>query len=244
VIHDVPYAGNDAARNKLDLYLPNRSRFPIVVFAHGGCWISGDKAVHASVGTFLARHGIGAAVVNYRLAPQVRHPVPAQDLARAFAWTHEHIEAHGGDRERTYLSGHSAGAHLASLLATNESFLGAENLGFENVRGVIAISGVYKIHWNITVARLSHVFRDANRTAASPFWHIKPSCPPFLILRAQKEIWTLSRQARQFHQRLMRHNCQSRLVVASGEDHYSIIQSAALPTASHGKEIVGFVHLG
>jgi acetyl esterase/lipase len=244
VIHDVAYAGNAEVRNKLDLYLPDRALFPMVVFAHGGAWVSGDKALHASLGTFLARNGIGTAVVNYRLAPKVRHPAPAQDLSRAFAWTHEHISSYGGDPDRLYLCGHSAGGHLAALLGTNESFLAAEKLSFEHIRGVVAISGVYQIHWNITVAGLSHVFRDANKRAASPYWNIKAGCPPFLIVRAQKEIWTLSYQARTFHQRLLRHNCRSRHVVARGEDHYSIIQNTALPTAEHGKEILRFVHDG
>ncbi len=133
---------------------------------------------------------------------------------------------------------------LAALLGTNESFLAAERLGFEYVRGVIAVSGVYKVHWNMTVAGLGYVFRNVDKTTASPYWNIKPGCPPFLILRAQKEIWTLAGQAQQFHKRLLKHNCRSRLVVAGGEDHHWIIQTAALPTARHGQEIIGFVREG
>ncbi len=244
VFLDIPYASTDVERNKLDLYLPDLPRFPVVVFAHGGGWVSGDKALHGYLGTFLARHGIGAVLVNYRLAPGVSHPTPAWDLARAFAWTARHIGDHGGDTEQLYLCGHSAGAHLAALLGTDEAFLAAEGLRFRDVRGVVAVSGVYKIHWNVTVARLGFVFQGACKTAASPFWHVKPGIPPFLILRAQKEVWTLSYQARQFHQRLLRHHCRSRLVVAHGEDHSSIIQNAALATAAHGKEIVRFVQQG
>jgi acetyl esterase/lipase len=170
--------------------------------------------------------------------------VPAQALARAFAWTHEHIGAYGGDPDRLYLCGHSAGGHSAALLGTNEAFLAGENLGFEHVLGLVAVSGVYKIHWNMTVARLGFVFRNSDKTAASPFWNVKPDCPPFLILHAHKEIWTLSGQAHQFHKRLLQHNCRSRLAVARGEDHSSIIQNAALPGAGHGKEIVNFIHEG
>jgi acetyl esterase/lipase len=241
VFLDIPYTNKEEYRNKLDLFLPDLPSFPVVVFAHGGAWVSGDKALYGYLGAFLARHGIGAVLANYNLAPQASHPTAARDLARAFAWTREHIGAYGGDQDRLYLCGHSAGGHIAALLATNDSFLAAENLGVEHVRGVVAISGIYYLHWNIIVAGLGFVFRDSDKTAASPFWNVKPGRPPFLILRAQKELLTLSRQADQFHKRLLRHSCRSRLVVAPREDHHSIIQNAVLPTAEYGKEILRFV---
>jgi acetyl esterase/lipase len=244
VFLDVPYRSGAGDRHKLDLYLPERRRFPVVVFAHGGAWVAGDKALHSHLGTFLARHGIGAALVNYRLAPQVRHPVPAQDLCRAFAWTHQHIGAHGGDVDQMYLCGHSAGGHSAALLGTDESFLAAEGLGFEHLRGVIAISGVYKIHWNVTLARLGFVFRYSDRTAASPLWNIQTGCPPFLVLLASKELWTLSGQAFEFHRALQRNRCQSSVLVAHGEDHNTIIQTVSLPAAAHGEAILKFIQEG
>src|SRR5262245_8595064 len=83
VLLDIPYVEGGDARNKLDLYLPDRPTFPIVVFAHGGAWVAGDKAFYGHVGSFFARHGIGAAVVNYRIGQRVRLPAPVQDLARA-----------------------------------------------------------------------------------------------------------------------------------------------------------------
>ncbi|HWG45995.1 MAG TPA: alpha/beta hydrolase [Gemmataceae bacterium] len=244
VFLDVPYRANAGERQKLDLYLPEQRDFPVVVFAHGGSWVSGDKALHGHLGCFLAKHGIGAVLVNYQLAPQVRHPVPAQDLSRAFAWTHRHIAGYGGDPERLYLCGHSAGGHSAALLGTDESFLAAEGLGFKHVQGVIAISGLYKIHWNVTLARLGFVFRHSDKTVASPFWNIQTGCPPFLVLLAGKELWTLSRQAFRFHNRLLQHKCRSHLLVAHGEDHSTIIQTASLPTAEHGEAIVKFIHEG
>jgi len=238
---DVPYRSNGGDRHKLDLYLPNRRAFPVVVFAHGGAWVSGDKAMHADLGAFLAKQGIGSVLLNYRLAPYVCHPAPAQDLAQAFAWTWKHIGSYGGDPDRLYLCGHSAGGHSAALLGTDEAFLAAEGLGFEQVRGVIAVSGVYKIHWNVTLARLGFVFRNTDRRAASPFWNIKRGCPPFLVLHAFKELWTLSRQAYQFHKRLLRYNCKSSLVAAPGDDHNTIIRTISLPTSAHGDAIVNFI---
>src|SRR5438874_11872654 len=148
---DVPYAEAGDPRHKLDLYLPDRPSFPVVVFVHGGAWVSGDKAFYSHVGNFFAKNGIGAVVVNYRLSPQVRLPAPVQDVAKAFAWTCRHIADFGGDADRVFLCGHSAGGHLVSLLATEDSYLRAESLSQEHIRGVVSISGFYKIHWNVAL---------------------------------------------------------------------------------------------
>ena len=87
--YDGPHA--DAARHKLDLYLPKgKADYPVVILVHGGAWIMGDNrccGLYTSVGEFLASQGIGAVLPNYRLSPGVKHPEHIKDLARAFAWT-------------------------------------------------------------------------------------------------------------------------------------------------------------
>jgi acetyl esterase/lipase len=242
VILDVPYADNEDARNKLDLYLPDLPSFPVVVFAHGGTWVSGDKALYSHLGSFFARNGIGAALINYRLKSKLTFSAQVQDLARAFAWTHRHITLYGGMPDRLFVAGHSSGGHLVSLLATDESFLQTEGLNFEQVRGVISISGVYIIHWNVMVCGGGLMFRGVDKKAASPFWNVGPRCPAFLILYAEKETWTLTGQARRFHKRLLRYNCRARLAVAEGENHRSIITNLVLPTSEAGKVVLQLLH--
>lgn len=241
VLNDLAYARDGEERHKLDLYLPARDNFPLVVFAHGGSWRAGDKSAHGTFGTFLARNGIGAALVNYRLWPRVRHPGPAQDLARAFAWMHGHATEVGADADRLFLCGHSAGAHSAALLGSDSTFLRTEGLTHRHVAGVIAASGVYQVNWTLRVYGVGDFFRGADAALASPLGNVRPGCPPFLVLHAQREIWTLGRQARRFHARLLEQRCQSRLVVARGENHRSIIDGVALPAAESGEEIVRFV---
>ncbi len=151
-LRDVPYdTAPDAApeRHRLDLYLPRGlTDYPVVVFVHGGAWTVGSKTCcgwYSAVGEFLARHGVGAVLPNYRLSPGVKHPEHVKDVARAFAWTKAHVAEHGGRPDRLFLAGHSAGGHLAALLATDERYLKAEGLSTEDVRGVIGVSGVYRI---------------------------------------------------------------------------------------------------
>ena len=145
------YSGKDADSNRhsLDLYLPKGHKdFPVVVFVHGGAWMAGDNCccgLYSSIGEYLASRGIGAVLPNYRLSPWVRHPEHMKDLARAWAWTKAHIGEYGGRSDRMFAMGHSAGGHMVALLATDERYLQAEGLDTKSIRGVIAISGVYRI---------------------------------------------------------------------------------------------------
>jgi acetyl esterase/lipase len=141
--------GTDPVRHRLDLYLPKgKQDFPVVVFVHGGGWILGDKEFFGwgeDIGRFFAGQGIGAVMPSYRLAPAVRNPQQVQDVARAFAWTVRNIRRFGGCPERLFLCGHSAGGQLVSLLATDPSYLRAEAVDRSLIKGVISISGVYRI---------------------------------------------------------------------------------------------------
>jgi arylformamidase len=141
-------------RQKLDVFSPLNARDrPIVIFVHGGGWMIGDKnlfGLYRNIGRFFARHGIVAVMVNYRLSPLVKHPEHVRDVARAFAWVRKHGRDFGGDPDQIILAGHSAGAHLVALLATNQRFLQDPELKLQDmdraaIRGVIAVSGVYRI---------------------------------------------------------------------------------------------------
>jgi acetyl esterase/lipase len=145
--YDGPHA--DPGHHKLDLFLPKGKKdYPVVILVHGGAWIMGDNrccGLYSSVGEFLASQGIGAVLPNYRLSPSVKHPEHIKDLARAFAWTRNHIAEHGGRSDEIFLMGHSAGGHLVALLATDEKYLQAEGCRSADINGVIGLSGVYRI---------------------------------------------------------------------------------------------------
>jgi acetyl esterase/lipase len=150
--HGIAYwsgPGADERRHRLDLFVPRGKKgCPVVVLVHGGVWAVGDNrcfGLYSSVGEFLARSGIVAVLPSYRLSPGVKHPEHVRDLARAVAWTHRHIAEYGGRTDQLFLVGHSAGGHLVSLLATDESYLRAEGLRTADIRGIIAVSGVYRV---------------------------------------------------------------------------------------------------
>jgi acetyl esterase/lipase len=136
-------------RHKLDLVLPvGKKDYPVVILVHGGAWILGDNrccGLYTSVGQFLAGQGIGVVLPNYRLSPMVKHPDHVKDLAKVMAWTRDNIGQFGADPKRVFLLGHSAGGHLVSLLTTDEEFLQAEGMKTADIKGVISVSGVYRI---------------------------------------------------------------------------------------------------
>jgi acetyl esterase/lipase len=150
---DIPY-GHDNQRQILDVFAArDAKRAPVIILVHGGTWMFGEKNFRGRYRAgcqALAHQGLVMVAINYRLSPAVKHPEHVKDVARAFSWVREHIADHGGDRDRIILFGHSAGGHLVSLLATADCFWEDKTLGLtaedrRALRGVIAVSGVYRI---------------------------------------------------------------------------------------------------
>jgi acetyl esterase/lipase len=248
-LRDVAYVegkGADRVRHKLDLFLPEGKKdYPVIVFVHGGCWTIGDKScagLYSAVGRFLASRGVGAVLPNYRLSPWVKHPEHIKDVARAFAWTHKHIGEYGGDPDKLFIGGHSAGGHLAALLATDEQYLKAEGLSLKDVRGVVAVSGVYRIpdkvefQWAsgdgglaVKIALMTNPFdlvfgKDPKvREAASPVCHVRPGLPPFLVVYAEHELPMLPEMAEDFAKTLKDKKCDVELMKVEGRNHNDII---------------------
>src|SRR5262249_60177131 len=114
----------------------------VIFSGQGGAWPAGAAKRYPPVGRLLAKNGIGAVIISYRLTPQVKHPGHIEDVARAFAWTHANIGKHGGRADQIFVAGHSAGGHLAALLATNERYLKPHDLTPKAIKGPIPMSRV------------------------------------------------------------------------------------------------------
>lgn len=145
---DVAYG--DGPNETLDIFPASRPDAPVVVFIHGGYWRSLDKADHSFVAPPLLDMGACVVVVNYALCPGTEAlPVTIPDIAlqcaRSLAWVWRHIGAHGGNRNRISVIGHSAGGHLAAMmLACRWQALGAD-LPADLVRQALSISGLFDL---------------------------------------------------------------------------------------------------
>ncbi len=219
VRRDIVYFEGDpanAAKHKLDLYLPkDQHDFPVMVFIHGGSWRSGDRALYGALGYRFAKLGIGVAIPSYRLMPGSPHPAQMEDVAAAFAWVQKNIGQLGGDTKRNYLVGHSAGGHLAALLALDQEYLKKHDIPEGAIRGVVALSGVYN------VSRLSYFVSDAGARDASPLAHVRGKAPPFLMTYCQWDYLGLPKQARDFAAALRRDFVGAQLVYIPGKSHIS-----------------------
>ncbi|HZY87538.1 MAG TPA: alpha/beta hydrolase [Gemmataceae bacterium] len=218
-------AGADPNKHKLDLYLPKgKAEFPVVLFAHGGGWVFGDRrffGAHEAVGETFARHGVGAAVVSYRLSPAVRHPEHVKDVARAFAWTYKNVKKYGGRPDRLFVCGHSAGGHLVALLSTDETYLRAEGLSLKAVRGVMPISGVFAIPDGLFTEAFGA--DAAERKKAGPRYHVRAGCPPFLIVYADRDYPFCDLGSEDFCQALKAKQVEARAVKVAGRNHIDVL---------------------
>jgi CubicO group peptidase (beta-lactamase class C family)/acetyl esterase/lipase len=232
MLEDIPYyAGKDTdpERNKLDLYLPKgRKDFPLLFWLHGGALRRGDRKNTQPLGETFAKQGIGFVATGYRLSPAVKHPAHIEDVARAFAWTVRNITRYGGRADAIFVSGHSAGASLAALLATDESYLKAHKLAFGNIKGVISVSGVqrheFKERWTDTFGTTAEAFANA-----SPLEHVGVRHPPFLILLAEKDNDDVRKTSAELSELLVKRKIEGTVVDVKDRDHGSIIR--AIPKA-------------
>ncbi len=139
---EVPYTPQAHPAQRLDIY-PARDGspgpHPVVMYVHGGAWAWGDKSRVGFKAEAFTQNGYLFVSLNYRLSPEATWQEMAQDVALAVAWVKAHIGAYGGDPERIFLLGHSAGAHLVTLVATDETYLRQAGLDLSALRGVVAL---------------------------------------------------------------------------------------------------------
>lgn len=171
-VADIPY-GSDA-RQTLDIYVPaSPVSAPVILFWYGGSWQSGNKDYYRFVGAALAEHGFVAIIPNYRLAPATPFPGFMRDAALAVRWSLDHARNYGGDPARMFLSGHSAGGHIALVLALDETYLRAVALDRRAIAGVVAIAAPTGLE-NLRGGGLAGVFpasvpdRDFSPIALAP----------------------------------------------------------------------------
>jgi len=197
VVRDVDYMADveyPDGKDRLDLYVPaGVTNAPVIFSLHGGALSMGDRAEESFVGRRFAAAGYLTVVTSYRLSPQVSHPAHVQDAAAAFAWVKRNIRRHGGDPDRIIVIGHSAGAYLAMLLATDSRYLAAHKLSPSDIKGVVPVSGFFWVDRpGVAPDRPTYVWGTDRKVwiESSPSRYLRADVPPVLLIDTDgDEAW-------------------------------------------------------
>ncbi|MCQ8183906.1 alpha/beta hydrolase [Parvularcula maris] len=227
VERDIAYGGLE--RQRLDVYTPSaEGPHPVLVFIHGGSWETGSKDDYPWLGRRFAAEGYVTAVINYRLAPEHDYDAFMADTAKAVAFVHENAGRWGGDPERLFLAGHSAGAYNAVQVAAAPEFLEAEGKSPAIIDAVAGLAGPYDflpLDGRVTKAAFGSA-KDLEAT--QPVNRVTADTPPMLFLHGADDEVVHPRNAARMEALLSEQGIRTRSVVYDGIDHIEIIVAVPL----------------
>jgi acetyl esterase/lipase len=236
---DLAYAGSQDPLQTLDVYAPKGAKdCPVIVWIHGGGWRRGDKAPMQHKPQALADKGFVFASINYRFVPDVTIKQMMGDVAKAIRFLHDHARDYGGDPNAIYVMGHSAGAHLAALVSTDDRYLKAEGLSLAILKGCVPVDvAAYDIPKRLAEnpEASGNFLTVFGRTAeeqrdVSPIGHVAGGkhIPPFLILYVADRVETKS-QSHHFAKALEAAGIRATVVAGEGKTHGTINSDLGLP---------------
>jgi acetyl esterase/lipase len=228
---DMPYGAD--YWQKIDLYIPDdrtANGLPTLLFMHGGYWTHGYKEwLGFMAPSFVSLPALFISV-GYRLSPAVHYPAALEDCFAALAWAYHHVAEYGGDPQRLFVGGHSAGGHLAALMALQPALLTARGLPAEIIKACFPVSGVYDLTGDIPQDRL-HAFLapGASRVHASPLHYVRGNRIPFLLAVGEHDFPVLYEQAYAMEAALRQEDGPVELLDIAGVDHFQINMRSAAP---------------
>lgn len=206
-------------RERVDLLLAGKPGAPTLAFIHGGYWQISDKEGYAIVADGPLARGFNVALIEYTLAPAARLDRIVAEVRRAVLWVHEHIGDYGGDPARLYVAGHSAGGHLTAMTMT-----------LREVRGAIAISGIYDlepIRLNYLNEKLGLDEDEALRN--SPIFNLPPMAGPLVTAYGTAELPELCRQSIDYAHAWAERGLPGYVLPIDGADHFTVLEEFAKP---------------
>jgi acetyl esterase/lipase len=213
------------ARHRLDVYRPQRPDAPgtTVVFFYGGSWRAGAKADYRFIAESLTRRGITVVIPDYRVFPEAVFPAFIEDAALVTRWVHDNAVRLSIDQARVFLVGHSAGAHIAALVALDPRYLAAVGKRPRDVAGVVGISGPYDF-LPITSPRVREIFASApDLTVTQPITFATANAPPMLLVHGVEDRTVYPRNSLRLAARLRSLGAPVRLSLYPGLGHVDIM---------------------
>lgn len=240
MIKDIPYTADDEAdtyrleRCRLDVYYPEKDGFATLIWFHGGGLEGGNKELLEG----FRRQGFAVVSVNYRLFPRCKCPDYIDDAAMAVAWTFEHIADYGGDPDKIFVSGHSAGGYLALMVALAKEYTARYGLDADRIAKTYPVSGQTVTHYTIRKERgLPDGIPVIDDYA--PITHAGRGGSPMVLICGDRDLEMLARYEENAHlQALLKHfGHDSVLYEMQGFDHVSVLAPAVAYIAADIRRI-------
>lgn len=229
-VRDVAYG--DEPRQRLDVYKPvsiAQSPRMVIVFFYGGNWRNGDRADYRFVAEALTGRGYVVVIPDYRLYPAVKFPVFVEDGAKVVAWARAHAGDMGADADGLVLMGHSAGAHIAALLALDARYLRGAGVDPGVIKAFIGLAGPY----NFTpTGENRHVFETGGPGSplAADFEALDAvdgHAPPMLLMHGQKDSTVNPDNSTALAMAVNTHGGDARVVMYKGRSHAGVVLALA-----------------
>jgi acetyl esterase/lipase len=249
---DIPY-DTKSPRQTLDLYVPAKDDFTTIVYTYGGGWHSGSGKSSNPIAEKLQSLGYGCALVSHRLSPPDVFPAHAEDLASAFAWVKSNIAARGGNPKHAILAGHSSGAQLSLLLATDPRYLAAHQLSPTDVYAVIGLSPPVDLtrhpdghgYGDVLLAgQGAGAFKrdEALMKDASPSEHVSKNLPPALLIVGEHDFPMLEADARAFARKAESAGRRVDVTVVPAKDHMGVARGMMEDRDAVLTRVLEFLH--
>lgn len=244
-IDDIAYG--KAPRQTLDIYLsqqpqPKRST---VVFFYGGSWESGDKKQYKFVAEALTSAGFDVVIPDYRAYPEVLFPAFVEDGAAALSWVKDNINQYGGNADRLFVAGHSAGAHIAALLVLDQQYLKRHDLQAAELNGMIGMAGPYDF-LPLKSRTLKTIFGpESTRWQSQPIHYADGNNPPMLLLVGNNDLTVWPKNSRHLAAEIRENNGNVKLVEFEDYGHVAMVAKLARPLRGDGRlldTITTFIH--
>ena len=216
-----------APAETLDIVPARTGDGSVLVFIHGGYWRSLDKKDFSFLAPAWVDAGVSLVVVNYGLAPAVTVERIVQQMLAASAWVYRHAEEYGMDEERLFVSGHSAGGHLAAMMLAALWPVYERSLPKDLYKGALAVSGVYDLRPLVQVDWLQGDLRldEASALKLSPAFLPPATRAPLALAVGGLESSEFKRQNALLAQRWR--SVLARDVPMPGRDHFTVIDGLA-----------------
>jgi acetyl esterase/lipase len=238
-------------QQSLNIFSPRKaSSEKVLIFLYGGSWRSGKKNLYNFLGSRMARKGAVTVIVDYPLNPIADYNDMARATASAVKWVHQNVKLFGGDRDRIFISGHSAGGHLATLVTVRQEYFDSVGLKKNPIKGAILIDAAGLDMYGYLMEEKKPEGHSYLKTftsnpdewkKASPLYHLREGLPPLLIYKGERTYPSILKSHEKFVKALENYDTNVTYKVLERKKHVPMITQFFWSWNRRYDEIVDFM---